>query len=97
MKRWNCKRIVKSIILLLFVIFIFSLIINRASLSHQEREYKTIYVSQGDTLWTIAAELQKEDFYKGKDIRNIIYELKKANSLTSSTLYVNQELLVPIA
>lgn len=39
---------------------------------------KTVYVIQGDTLWTIAKREQIcNPYYEDKDIRDIVYELKK--------------------
>ena len=37
-----------------------------------------------------------EFYYKNKDIREIIYNIKEVNNLESSSLYVNQELMIPI-
>ena len=74
-----------------------SLIINKATLSHKQVEYKTIYVSQGDTLWNIAKLNQvNNEYYKNKDVRFIINDLIRINNLDSSNINVDQELLIPV-
>ena len=93
----NVKKFVRSIVVVLLIIFGVSLICAKGTLSHKEAEYKKVYVSEGDTLWTIAGEMQKNnDYYRNKDIRYIISDVKKINNLESSNIYVNQELMVPV-
>lgn len=94
----NFKKFIRSICLILFVIFMLSLFFAKATLSHREVEYTTIHVEDGDTLWNIASDLQEDnDFYKDKDIRYIIDNIKSINNLESSNLYIDQELKIPIA
>ena len=79
-------------------LFVLSLICAKGTLSHKEVEYTTIYVESGDTLWNIASDLQQDNnYYKNKDIRYIIDNIKKINNLESSNLYIDQELKIPIA
>ena len=60
-------------------------------------KYKTLYVSSGDTLWTIdQAEPNITEYYEGKDIRDIIYNLKYINNLNSNNLIIGEELQIPI-
>lgn len=93
----NLKKFLKSLFVILLVIFVLSLICAKASLSHREVEYTTLYVTSGDTLWNIANDLQiNNSYYKGKDIREIVSSIKDMNNLKSSNLYVNQELIIPI-
>ena len=97
MKIVNVKKFVRSIVIVLLIIFGISLVFAKGTLSHKEAEYKKLYVSEGDTLWTIAYDLQKSnDYYKNKDIRYIIEDMKQINSLKSSSIYVNQELMIPV-
>ncbi len=97
MKIVNFKKFLRSIFIILLVIFALSLICAKATLSHKEVEYKTFFVADGDTLWSIAQDLQKNNtYYKGKDIRDIISNIKDINNLESSNLYINQELKIPI-
>ena len=97
MKIKNLKRFIKSILIILGIILVLSLIIAKESYSHGEKEYKSIYVSEGDTLWDIAKDNQmNNDYYKGKDIRYIINDIIKINKLSNSDIKINQELIIPI-
>lgn len=96
MKIVDLKKFVRSIIVLLFLILGVSLIFAKGTLSYKQVEYASVYVDYGDTLWKIAQK-QKEvnDYYKKKDVRDIIADIKKVNNLSSSDIYVAQELKVP--
>ena len=97
MKIKNMKKFIRSILLIIMIAFITILLIQKSTFSHKEIEYKTIYVSEGDTLWTIAKSNQiNNKYYKGKDIRYILYDIININSIDNSTIYCNQELLIPI-
>ena len=96
MKIKNLKKFVRSILIILGVILITSLLISKSTLSHSEVEYKSILVSSGDTLWTIALYNQEtNDYYKNKDVRYIINDIMEINNLKNSSLNVNQKLLIP--
>lgn len=96
MKIVNVKKFIRSIGIILGIIFVLSLIFAKSTLSHKETEYISFYVASGDTLWTIAEELQScNDYYKNKDIRYIISDIQSINNLESSSLYVDQELMIP--
>ncbi len=92
----NVKRfIIGNTILLLLIVMIVSSIFNIAY-SYNNIKYKTVYVTQGDTLWKIAEVEQKNNsYYKDKDIRDIVYDIKNTNSLNVSNLTVGQELKIP--
>lgn len=93
----NVKRFVSSIFIVLGILIGFSFIVNNNTFSHGETNYKTIYVVSGDTLWTIAKEEQNiNEYFEGKDIREIISNLKKINHLETSDLKVDEKLLIPV-
>ncbi len=97
MKIKNVKKFIRSILIILGIILFISLLITKSTLSHKQIEYKTIYVSEGDTLWNIAKSNQvNNEYYKNKDVRFIINDLIKINNLDSSNINVNQELLIPV-
>ena len=97
MKIVNAKKFIRSICIILGIIFVLSLIFAKSTLSHKEVEYTSLYVAGGDTLWTIAENLQSNnDYYRNKDIRYIISDIKNINSLETGSLYVDQELMIPI-
>lgn len=80
--------IISMTIIFLGVFFLISMITNKV-FSHEDIRYKKICVSNGDTLWSIASELDG-------NINKNIYEIKKVNNLEKSNLYIGQELLIPI-
>lgn len=97
MKIKNVKKFVRGVLIILGIIFILSLIIVKSTYSYTSKEYKILYVKSGDTLWSIASDLQENDkYYEGKDIRYIIGDLKEINNLNTSTVYINQEIQIPI-
>lgn len=97
MKIKNLKKFIRGILIILGVIFILSLIFVKSVLSYNTKEYKTILVKSGDTLWSIASDMQENNsYYKGKDIRYIIGDLKEINGLKNSNVYSNQELQIPV-
>lgn len=97
MKIKNVKKFIRSVLIIVGVMFILSLIIVKSVLSYQSYEYKIIYVKNGDTLWSIAGDLQKNNnYYEGKDIRYIIGDLKEINDLNNSQVYSKQELKIPV-
>lgn len=79
-----------SVLTILGIIF-FALKTN----AYNEINYKTIIVYKGQTLWEIAREEKKyNNYYKSKDIRYIIRNIKKINCLSSSIIYENQKLQI---
>lgn len=96
MKIKNTRKFIKDISLLIILISLFIIFTETSSFSKENVEYKEIYISQGDTLWKIAKR-EKEDnlYYKNKDIRDIIEDLKKINDLENCNLKVNQKLQIP--
>ena len=97
MKIKNFKKFVRSILIILGLTMAIIILISKASYSNKEVEYKTICVSQGDTLWNIAKSNQESnEYYRGKDIRYIINDLIKINDLNGSNIIADQELIIPV-
>lgn len=96
LKITNKKKFIRSILIILGAIMFISLFISNISFSHGENTYKTIYVSNGDTLWSIAKEEQENNaYYEDKDIREVVNNIKTVNKLNSSDLSSNQKLVIP--
>ena len=53
--------------------------------------YKILRVTQGDTLWAIG-----ESYKANCDIREYIFEVKKANNLSDSDIYPGMNLKLPV-
>ena len=97
MKIKNVKKFIRSILIILGIALAIILLISKATLSHNEIEYKTIYISEGDTLWSIAKENQTSNqYYKNKDIRYIINDIMKINNLDGSNIIINQDIKIPL-
>ena len=97
MKIKNIKKFIIGVFIILGIIFALSLIIVKSTLSYTNKEYKTIYIKSGDTLWSIASDLQENNkYYAGKNIKYIIGNLKQINKLNTSAIYENQKLQIPI-
>ena len=96
MRKLDVKRIMKLIVVMVILVITILLFIHSTSLSFRDTQYREIYVCSGDTLWDIAKnEQQNNDYYKGKDIREVIFHIKKINNLPSSDLNINQKILIP--
>ena len=91
----NLPKFIFSIILIITIILTISLFTGNKTFSHGNVSYKKIYVSNGDTLWKIAEELKETNsYYKDKETRQIIDNLKEINYLNNSSLSIGQELVV---
>lgn len=89
----NKRKFIKStltlIIIVISIIILVNTIINKTEYTEK---YKTIYISEDETLWSIAEEYKKPN----QDIREYIYEIKKLNNMESATIYEGQELTIII-
>lgn len=54
-------------------------------------ETRTVMVSEGDTLWGIAAEIAEPG-----EVREMVYEIQQLNSLPSAGLQAGQRIEVPV-
>ncbi len=80
---------------LLVVISIFLLyagVFTSKAYGYKELEYKTITVKKGDTLWAIAGRN-----HSGGDIRKYIYDIQKANNMTTSEIFHGDKLILPVS
>ncbi|NLX77785.1 MAG: LysM peptidoglycan-binding domain-containing protein [Clostridiaceae bacterium] len=85
----NKKRFFTFLLLLFSVIVLFVGSVVSAG-ENLKKEYKTVTVRQGDTLWGIASE------HRGNmDIRQYIYQIKKINNLEDAIIYAGQKLNLP--
>lgn len=92
----NGVKFIKSISVILGIVTCISLVIGGRSFSHSDINYKTIYVSNGDSLWSIAKEEKNSNlYYENKDIREVIANIKKVNKLGNNDLSIGQKLLLP--
>lgn len=84
----NKKKFFTFLLLLFVLIMLIGSVVSTGK--NINKEYKTITVRQGDTLWDIAAK------HCGKiEIRKYIYQIKKVNNLDDAIIYVGQKLNLP--
>ncbi|MBP3255675.1 MAG: LysM peptidoglycan-binding domain-containing protein [Clostridia bacterium] len=84
------------LILVIGILVFASFAFGTTSVSGGKVEEKIIYISSGDTLWSIASEEKENNlYYKNKDVRDIIGEIKSLNGLgNNTTLSVGQKIIL---
>ena len=95
MKIKNKKKFAIGITIVILVI-VFIILLSNQSLSNVECKTKNVFITKGDTLWTIASEEQQYNkYYENKSIKEIIYDIKKINNLDSGYIYDGEKLEIP--
>lgn len=96
MKIRDIKRFITTIFAILMLIIAMSIILSDNIYSKADTTYKTEYIIYGETLWSIAEKESKNNkYYENKDIRYIIYDLKKLNNLSTCELSEGQKIKIP--
>lgn len=92
----NKRKFIRSIIVVIILAIALLFMGISQTYSNAEIRYKEEYIINGDTLWTISSrELKTNKYYKNKDVRYIIQEIKNINNLESSEILEGQKLLIP--
>ena len=74
----NHRKFRSRIILVVFILSCIVFNINNSVSSEEKIEYKTVTVSNGDTLWSIAkSEQETNQYYEKNDIREIISNIRR--------------------
>lgn len=90
--KFSKYKVLRNFIILSIIVLFFSL---KSHAYNNRISYKTIIVNRGQTLWNIAKEEQKSnEYFKNKDIRDIIKNIEKTNNIKNSTIYENQKLKI---
>ena len=96
MKIVNVKKFVRTISILL-TILLSIIIFSNKTYSKVEVGYKEECIVVGDTLWNISKqEAQYNKYFENKDIREIVNEIKRTNTLENLDLYEGQKIRIPI-
>lgn len=97
MKIVNKKKFVRSMMMLIGIVILIVLgMITTTTYSKTEIGYKEDYVLKGDTLWSIAEqEVNQNEYYKNKDIREVMYEIRQLNHITNDNLEIGQKIIIP--
>jgi len=88
----NLKRIVLNVLLILAVFMLFE-IITSYGLGKEEIKTYELKVNDKDTLWDIASIISSKN---NMEIHKVIYDIQDVNGMSSSKLYKDQILLIPI-
>lgn len=92
----NKRKFITSMSILIFIVLTSGSVVMSAKTNNDKIYYEKIYINEGDTLWNIAEdEKENNEYYFGKDVRYIIYDLKKINNLKDSNITKGQELNIP--
>lgn len=91
-KRIDTNKLFRALVIFSIAMFLLlQAATNVASYVPEEnREYKTVVISSGDTLWTIASE------FTDGDIRDKVKDIKKFNGLKSDVLEIGSRVKVPL-
>lgn len=91
----NKKKFIRGLIIIIGLIIMGVIGINN-TYSKTKISYKEDYILKGETLWSIAEnEINSNQYYKNKDIREVMYEIKKINNLKNGNLEIGQKILIP--
>lgn len=84
MKIKNKIKFIRSIAIIVFLLIaLFNISIAK---TNTEAEYNDYTISKGENLCSIAGEYKEQK----EDIRQYIYDIKKLNNMTDSTVYLGQ-------
>ena len=89
----NVKKFIRSILIILGIMLSLTLFVSKSTLSHGEPEYKTIFVSEGDTLWNIAKTNQVKAILHGGDF---FHRAKISNETITSIMEMWNNALINI-
>ena len=79
------------IIIMITTLLNFALGFNTAD-SLTKVDYRTVQVSSGDTLWSLAQHYMPET----ADVREAVYQLCEINQISADTLYAGMTIQIPI-
>lgn len=87
----NRRFLISVVLALVWVLLVIAIVCNFTRPQVERWDYHAVDV--GDTLWNIAEE--HNPGYKG-DIRELTYQIKKANGMKDETVYVGDLIRVPV-
>ncbi len=83
----DLKKFVRGIFIIIIFTGIITFLATKSIYSYKIVDEKKVYINSGDTLWTIAKHEQKyNEYYKGTEIREIIYDIRKLNNMSNANL-----------
>jgi len=93
--RINLSKFIRSIIIIILVAVGITFIATKSIYSYIEPEERVIYVQPGDTLWSLAKYAKdSSSYYKEMNIKDVVYELKNNNNLSSNNIESGQKIKI---
>lgn len=88
----NKKRFYNTLVVIVTVVLIILfLAINPINVfCNSNKDYKVVYVKEGDTLWSLASK-----HYNNYDIRKSVYNIMVYNDMENASLYAGQKIKIP--
>ena len=83
------KRKIRCLAVFIFLV-IALLNISIARIEKEEAQTQDFIISSGETLWSIAQKYKNPE----EDTRQYVYEIKKLNNMTNSTIYEGQTIKI---
>ena len=91
-RRAVCKWTLVLLVAVMFMAVVISICSANTFGSAQPMQVETVVVEQGDSLWGIASR-----YADGRDVREVICEIKTFNSMEQADLYPGMVLEIPIS
>lgn len=89
----NLKKFIRALVIVIGITILITFLATKSIYSYEKLKTKTIYTNKGDTLWNIALdEKENNKYYKDKNIREIVYDIKQINNMQDSIILPGETL-----
>lgn len=89
----NYKILLRNVILVIALIIGISLA-GTYAFGDKKIETRTYTVEPNNTIWNIAKKICSEN--NSLNVQNVIYDIEEINNISDSSIYVGQELQIPL-
>ena len=91
----NLKKFIRALVIVIGITILITFLATKSIYSYEKLKTKTIYTNKGDTLWNIALdEKENNKYYKDKNIREIVYDIKQINDMQDSIILSGEALKI---
>ena len=91
----NLKKFIRALVIVIGITILITFLATKSIYSYEKLKTKTIYTNKGDTLWNIALdEKENNKYYKEKNIREIVYDIKQINNMQDSIILPGETLKI---
>lgn len=91
----NLKKFIRALVIVIGITILITFLATKSIYSYEKLKTKTIYTNKGDTLWNIALdEKENNKYYKDKNIREIVYDIKQINDMQDSIILPGEALKI---